>query len=140
MFIVVGCVFVAYINGGILVPIWMFINTIILVVHLPLIKSNMPSNIHYMLIHFLNIFRLNFKFIDDAVDKIFVNFDVLSKFIIEYEQKDTAFTDHLTYCNYKFNFFRNMVFFLTLLVVIGSVWLIMYAIDYVCLVRLPRKQ
>lgn len=45
--------------GGRLLPIWMFLNSMQLVVHLPLLPTNMPGNAHYFLTHYLSYIRLN---------------------------------------------------------------------------------
>ena len=60
LIIIVVLILFAFLIGGIMAPIWMFINTMNLIVHLPLFKSNMPPNVHYFLLHYLDLFRLHF--------------------------------------------------------------------------------
>lgn len=48
--------------GGRLLPVWMFINSMQLLVHTPLLSMHMPANLHYFLTHYLNYFSLNFEF------------------------------------------------------------------------------
>ena len=47
--------------GGRLLPTWMYINTLQLVVYTPLVTTNMPSNLHYFLNNYLQLFRLNLQ-------------------------------------------------------------------------------
>ena len=45
--------------SGSLVPLWMFINSLSLVAHVPLLSENLPSNLSYCLVKILDIVRLN---------------------------------------------------------------------------------
>lgn len=50
--------------GGRLLPTWMFLNSMQLIVHTPMLNTFMPSNLHYFLISFLNLVRINPKALD----------------------------------------------------------------------------
>ena len=45
--------------SGSLVPLWMFINSLQLILHVPLIDVQMPSNAHYFLKEYLSLIRFN---------------------------------------------------------------------------------
>ena len=45
--------------GGRLLPTWMFLNSMQLIVHLPLLPTFMPANLHVFLTHYLSYVRLN---------------------------------------------------------------------------------
>ena len=44
--------------GGRMLPVWMFLNSLQLVAHLPLVATDMPANLHYILIKHLDLVRL----------------------------------------------------------------------------------
>ena len=56
---------------GPLLPTWMFLNSMQLIFHAPLIKSDMPSHAFYFMIEYLYKLRLHFEWAkqlsDDAV-------------------------------------------------------------------------
>ena len=54
--------------GGRLLPTWMFINSISLIVHTPLLAIDMPANLHYFFLKYLDILRLNSKSLNDEID------------------------------------------------------------------------
>ena len=45
---------------GPLLPFWMFLNSLQLIVHVPLIRANIPGNAHYFLLEYLDILRLHY--------------------------------------------------------------------------------
>ena len=56
--------------GGRLLPTWMFLNSLQLVVHTPLLSTNMPSNLHYFLVKYLNLLRMNVEIINQDMDEV----------------------------------------------------------------------
>lgn len=54
--------------GGRLLPTWMFLNSIQLIVHLPLLSTSMPSNLHFFLVKYLNFIRMNAESIDRYIE------------------------------------------------------------------------
>lgn len=55
--------------GGRDLPTWMFFNSLSLVLHVPLLPTNMPSNLHMFLIDYLNLIRMKIKSIDDWIEQ-----------------------------------------------------------------------
>ena len=53
------------IAGGKLLLIWMLVNSLQLIAYSPLFPTSMPSNLHYFLIDYLHLLRLNFFFQDE---------------------------------------------------------------------------
>ena len=67
--ITVAFVLILFIGlGGRLLPTWMFLNSLQLIVHLPLISSIMPSNLHFFLIKYLNFIRMRADSINEQVE------------------------------------------------------------------------
>lgn len=46
-------------SGGPLLPFWMFLNSISLIAHLPLLKTDLPSLANHFLVETLNTIRLH---------------------------------------------------------------------------------
>ena len=42
-----------------ILPTWMFLNSIQLIMHSVLLSTSMPSNLHYFLLHYLNLIRMS---------------------------------------------------------------------------------
>lgn len=47
--------------GGRLLPTWMFLNSLQLLAHLPMLDAHVPANLHYYLVYYLSLIRLNSK-------------------------------------------------------------------------------
>ena len=54
--------------GGHLLPTWMFLNSLQLVSHVPMLDANMPANLHYFLAEYLSLVQLSPKSIGDSVE------------------------------------------------------------------------
>ena len=57
--IVMAIVVLLLFCGGRLIPTWMFLNSLSLIAHLPLLAVLMPSNLHYFLWKWLHVFQLH---------------------------------------------------------------------------------
>ena len=56
-------VFFLVLSVGPLLPVWMFINSMQLILHVPLIRTSLPGIAHFFLLDHLNILRLqSFRF------------------------------------------------------------------------------
>lgn len=51
--------FLLVVSCGPLLSVWMFINSMQLIVHIPLIAIKLPGNAHYFLLDHLNLFNLH---------------------------------------------------------------------------------
>ena len=54
--------------GGRLLPTWMFVNSLSLLVHLPMISSFIPGNLHFFLIEYLGVLRLHSENLDLKIE------------------------------------------------------------------------
>ena len=54
--------------GGQLLPTWMFLNSMQLITHVPMLDAHVPANLHYFLVHYLSLIRLNSRQIGDSVE------------------------------------------------------------------------
>ena len=55
--------------GGRLLPTWMFLNSMQLLVHTPLLATFMPANLHVFLVDYLSVIRLSSKHINDSIEQ-----------------------------------------------------------------------
>ena len=53
---------------GPLVMTWVFINSLQLIAHLPLVADRLPANVNFVLIKFLSLVRLNISEFNSTVD------------------------------------------------------------------------
>ena len=113
--------------GGSLIQTWLFINALQLIAHLPLISQNLPANAHYFLLNLLSLVRLNFEWLNTSIDEI-------SSLMEQYElaaSEDTSYSFHLHYCGYHFNFARNMLFVISLAMLLVLIWIFTSVIEFV---------
>jgi len=118
--------FLAIFRGS-LVQTWLFINSLQLIAHLPLISSKLPANAHYFLLNFMNMVRLNFDSLNSSIDEV-------SSKLEEYElaaDEDSYFSFQLHYCGYNFSFLRNLLFTICLAILIALVWLFIAILDHI---------
>lgn len=54
--------------GGSLLPTWMFLNSLQLIVHVPMIDAHLPASLHYFLVNYLSVIRLNSEQIGSSVE------------------------------------------------------------------------
>lgn len=53
--------------GGSLLPTWMFLNSLQLIVHTPMIDAHLPASLHYFLVNCLSPIRLHSDQIEDLI-------------------------------------------------------------------------
>ena len=118
----ISCVFlIVFLGiGANLLPTWMFVNSMQLIMHTALLKTSMPSNLHYFLIHYLNLLRMNPEQLDLTMETLLTQ---SGQFDYELSsQGDAYFNAVLNMCGYKHTISRNLtiiagIFFLILLTV-----------------------
>ena len=52
-------IFFLVLSWGSLLPVWMLVNSLQLLAHVPLIRTNLPGNFNFYLLEYLNIVRLH---------------------------------------------------------------------------------
>ena len=66
---------VALFSKGSLLTIWLCINTVQLLAHVPLIQAKLPANAHYFFLNLMYMVRLNFASFNDSVDDLASNIE-----------------------------------------------------------------
>lgn len=56
---------------GPLLPVWMFLNSLSLLAHLPMIRVTMPAPVNYLLLEYLPFTRLKLASLSDYLEKTF---------------------------------------------------------------------
>lgn len=115
---------------GPLLPFWMFLNSLQLIVHVPLIRTNIPGNAHYFLLEYLNILRLHFwsltKWLQEQVG-------ASKEHDYAMVQKEEYGAEHYTElvfsCGYSFNLLPNLILVFFLFACIVLVWLLVLLCD-----------
>ena len=54
--------------GNQMLPIWMFVNSLQLIVHAPLLATYVPSNLSTFLMKYLNMLRVYSQPLDDVIE------------------------------------------------------------------------
>jgi len=62
-------VFLAIFEGS-LISTWIFINSMQLIAHVPLISSKLPANAHYFFLNFMGLVRFNLETINSSLDTV----------------------------------------------------------------------
>jgi len=114
---------------GSLLPFWMFINSMQLIAHVPLINSNLPGNSHFFLLENLKIFRLHFG-----------AFNLWLKTLLgDHREEDAAlvrddvtpyYTTLLYQCGYSFRLWPNLILIFVLIVTTLTIWVLSFALDF----------
>ena len=65
--ILIVLVAVAFFSLGSLLPLWIFVFTMQIISHTTLLNTNMPGNVHYVFKEYLNLVRLNWPALNDAL-------------------------------------------------------------------------
>lgn len=113
-------VFAMLIMGGPLTTVWMFLNSMHLILHTPLIDSSMPANAHYFFKDYLSLIRLSFgpinKYLEIWQEEIGIsNFQLL--------QEDHPYYSVLfNSCGYKHNYIRNLFIFAVIFMILLAIW------------------
>ena len=119
------------INARIL-PTWMFLNSIQLIMHSVLLSTSMPSNLHYFLLHYLNLIRMN-------PPSLNLEMELLQRESgqVDYElsnKDDSPYTSILGMCGYKHAFSQN------LLIVCGISLILLIVITVSSLIDLVKRR
>ena len=116
--------------GGRLLPTWMFLNSLQLIVHLPLLSTIMPSNLHFFLVKYLNFIRLN-------ADSISLEIEVLEResgltgFDLQ-QSDDSIYSPLLLMCGYKPGFSRNLFLIALISAALLAVVVSLALVDLIC--------
>lgn len=107
---------------GPLLPIWMFFNSLQLIVHIPMIRVNLPATANLFLLDFLSGVRLHVgvldRFIAEQVvsDSDQVDFDAIRSTDVHY------YNELVNSCGYHVSLVRNLVLVFLLFVLLALIW------------------
>ena len=124
--VLVPTTILAFFSGSLL-PVWMFINSLSLIAHVPLLSSELPANINYFLLEYLNLLRLNSPKLDENMEGYQRESELLTANLIR--EESNAYTSLLNTCGYKHDFITNLFTFICLGAVIVLVWIGMLFAD-----------
>ena len=113
---------------GPLLPVWMFINSMQLIVHLPLIRSPQPGNSHLFLLDHLNVLRMNFGSLNAWLQKQ-VGDSRLEDVGLVLNPEASYYTTLVYQCGYSFSLWPNLILTFCLLGLTLVIWLIMAGAD-----------
>ena len=117
---------------GNLSPLWMFINSLQLIVHIPLINSRLPSIANLYFLDYLSIIRLHFSDINEQISTYFGFHDAYNEDFRAIEEHDEYYNELIHQCGYSINLMHNLALILFLIGVFLSVWFILACKDFIC--------
>ena len=125
--------------GGRLLPTWMFINSMQLIVHTPLLQTNMPANLHMFLQRYLDLLRLNVEFFSQPINQ-----GQTEEGILKYEismDENSFFSTILNDCGYNLAFTKNLpiILFFAGVLLICIVGFTLFDILHQCSKRSEQK-
>lgn len=109
----------AYFKGS-LVSSWIFLSSLQLVAHIPLLDIKLPGNSHFFLKSILNFTRLNFEALNSTLDDLeskMQDFTLIS-------DPNSFYSSHLNAYGYHYSFARNTLFILLIGLTITVAWII----------------
>ena len=112
IYVIISISLLVAVIGGRLLPTWMFINSMQLVFHVSLIKTDLPAQAHFFILDFLNTLRLHFSWTEELIEDIIGNPAIVDYKLIQSEESTSFFTGHLRDCGYHFSFFSNLFLFI----------------------------
>lgn len=123
---------------GPLLPFWMFLNSLQLLVHTPLIKANIPGNAHYFFLDYLNILRLHFWSLNLWLQELAGANKEFDSAMVENETAE-HYSALIYTCGYSFSFLPNLILIVCLFIVILIIWLLLLSRD-LCSQEKARKR
>lgn len=130
LYVVGVCIFILILTCGPLLPVWMFINSMQLILHVILIKSFIPGHAHYFLLDYLNIWRLHFFGINSWLrEEFFIEELQMDVQLVASDDQAYYYTNLLYSCGYSFSLLPNLVIILALMCIILLIWLMLFICD-----------
>lgn len=114
--------------GGRLLPTWMFLNSMQLILHLILIRTDIPSHAHLFMFDMLNKLRLKSDWTDELATET-IGDPAQSDY--EVAQESVYFSQHIKSCGYHYNWLNNLFIVLLVSCLIFLVWLCLMLKDYI---------
>lgn len=92
--------------GGRDLPTWMFYNSLSLILHTPLLPTNMPTNLHIFLIDYLNFIRFKIESVEQQIEQWQLKYGLID--IKSASTDDSTWSALLKSCGYGSEFTRNL--------------------------------
>ena len=116
-------VILPFISLGSLLPTWIFINSLSLLAHLPLLNTNMPGNVHIFLTDYLDKVRW---YDEDFIETIEESYEFK-----KYDIDVGSFHKLLKVCGYEHLVTRNLLIVFAAMVLILFIWILMAIKDVI---------
>ena len=124
--------------GGPLLPTWMFLNSMQLIFHVPLIKSDMPAHTHFFMIEYLSVLRLHFDWTESASESVLGSADKDDYDAMSNSQNE-FYSSQIKEAGYHYSFVSNLFVMICLAAIIFMIWLLVVLKD-ICFVKCCRKR
>lgn len=112
--------------AGPLLPTWMFLNSMQLIFHVPLIKSDLPAHAHFFMVDYLTKLRLHFDWTNELADSMLGSPAAQDYDVIE---QNTFYTTQIKDCGYHYSFLSNLFAMICISLLIMAVWLLLLCKD-----------
>ena len=122
--------------GGHMIPTWMFLNSLSLIAHLPLLGVMMPNSLHYFLWKWLRVFTLSNYQLNYDMEIWRKSLSIKNYF--KAIDEDSPYHVLLNDCGYKHAYARNLLIFFVLGACIFLIWLICLVRVYIIKIYYPR--
>ena len=127
---IVGLLFlVLALSCGPLLPIWMFLNSLQLIAHLPLLRVSLPGQANIIMLDYLNVVRLHIGGLNKALGQLLNLGNDQSDYLAATDDDSSYYNELLMSSNYHTSLARNLIFIAILFVVIALLWLFYAAIS-----------
>ena len=128
-------------NTGSLLPFWMFLNSMSLIAHIPMLNINLPAGANYFLLGLLDILRFNIGQLNLWLRQQVQGSDELD-FELVLNDEVAFYTPLLYACGYSFSIWPNLIPYGCILALILILWVFACMIDLVkcCCNRKPSYE
>ena len=120
---------VLVLSCGPLLPLWMFINSMQLILHLPLIRSQLPGAANFFLLAHLELVRLHLASVNEFTAPFFGD-PTLDDAKLAADPDAAFYSPLLHQCGYSFAMWPNLSLTVLFLLVLALTWVLTLAIDF----------
>lgn len=121
---------------GPLLPVWMFVNSLQLIVHIPLLRISIPASANLFLLDYLSFIRLNVGNLHAFLEKeIGIDSDNREDYevIKSYGTSNGYYNELIRSCGYHVSFTRNLLIVIVLTILVLLTWLILSLLNnWIC--------
>ena len=133
----ISLLFFLGINARIL-PTWMFLNSIQLIMHTVLLSTSMPSNLHYFLMHYLNLIRMSPpSYLEPEMEVL--QYETDQNYYELSNKNDSSYSSVIRMCGYKHTFSQNLIIVIGFTLLLVTATVVISLVDFVCRRRGNRR-